>query len=107
MRGAFLEDHVSVEDEGLRRRLRNPEKRDALWGRVDRREIGPREREHGREAAEWEKDEGRLEKPGLRRMRRGVKRGEIRRGRREGAHNVGRMRQDLWGPHSQGIENRP
>ncbi len=54
-----------------------------------------------------EKDEGRLEKPGLRRMRRGVKRGEIRRGRREGAHNVGRMRQDLWDPHSQGIEDRP
>lgn len=52
LRGAFLEDHVSVEDEGLRRRLRNPEKRDALWGRVDRREIGPREREHGRETAE-------------------------------------------------------
>lgn len=55
LRGAFLEDHVSVEDEGLRR------------------------------------------------VRRGVKRGEIRRSRREGAHNVGRMRQDLWGPHSQGI----
>ena len=107
LRGAFLEDHVSVEDEGLRRRLRNPEKRDALWGRVDRREIGPREREHGREAAQREEDEGRLEEPGLRRMRRGVKRGEIRRGRREGAHNVGRMRQDLWGPHSQGIEDRP
>ena len=107
LRGAFLEDHVSVEDEGLRRRLRNPEKRDALWGRVDRREIGPREREHGREAAQREEDEGRLEEPGLRRMRRGVERGEIRRGRREGAHNVGRMRQDLWGPHSQGIEDRP
>lgn len=48
MRGAFLEDHVSVEDEGLRR-LRDPEKRDALWGCVDQRKIGPREREHGRE----------------------------------------------------------
>ena len=61
------------------------------------------EREHGRETAEREKDEGRLEEPGLRRMRRGVKRGEMRGSRREGAHSVDRMRQDLWGPHSQGI----
>ena len=43
LRGVFLEDRASVEDEGLRLCLRNPGKRDALWGRVDRREIGPRE----------------------------------------------------------------
>lgn len=107
LRRAFLEDGVSLEDEGVRRGLRDPERRDAFRDRLDRREIYAREREHDREAAEREKDEGRLEESGLRRMRRGVQRGEIRRGRREGAHNFCRMHQNLWGPHSQAIEDRP